>query len=78
MQPRAGGRGLPSGVGAADVPTTGAHVRKDLPLPMDPMRRAHPGVEFSLHPAVAEMPASTAAMAGVARRLLAAEGAPGI
>jgi sirohydrochlorin cobaltochelatase len=56
---------------------TGGHVRKDLPLLMEQMRQAHPGVAFSLHPAVGEMPAVTTAMAGVALGLLAAAGAPG-
>jgi sirohydrochlorin cobaltochelatase len=56
---------------------TGGHVRKDLPLLMDQMRRAHPGVSFSLHPAVGEMPAVTAAMAGVALNLLAADAPSG-
>ncbi len=50
---------------------TGGHVRKDLPLLMDELRAAHPQVQFSLHPAVGEMPAVTAAMAGVASTLLA-------
>jgi sirohydrochlorin cobaltochelatase len=56
---------------------TGGHLRKDLPLLMEQMRQAHPGVAFSLHPAVGEMPAVTTAMAGVALGLLAAAGAPG-
>ncbi len=49
---------------------TGGHVRKDLPLLMDDLRQAHPGLRFTLHAAVGEMPALTAAMAGVALGLL--------
>jgi sirohydrochlorin cobaltochelatase len=52
---------------------TGGHVRKDLPLLMDQLHQAHPGVRFTLHPAVGEMPAVTAAMAGVALALMPAE-----
>ncbi len=51
---------------------TGGHVRKDLPLLMDQMREAHPALRFTLHPAVGEMPAVTAAMAEVALGLLPA------
>lgn len=49
---------------------TGGHVRKDLPLLLDQMRAAHPQVSFTLHAAIGEMPAVTAAMAGVALGLL--------
>jgi sirohydrochlorin cobaltochelatase len=49
---------------------TGGHVRKDLPLLMDALRTAHPQVRFTLHPAVGEMTAVTAAMASVATGLL--------
>jgi sirohydrochlorin cobaltochelatase len=62
---------LPTFLGA------GSHVRKDLPLLMDQVRKAHPGVEFSLHPAVGEMPSVTSAMAGVALSLMAAGDPPG-
>ena len=51
---------------------TGGHVRKDLPVLMEALRAAHPGTAFSLHPAVGEMDAVTAAMAGVATALLPA------
>lgn len=56
---------------------TGGHVRKDLPLLMDQMRQAHPAVQFSLSPAVGEMPAMTAAMTAVALDVLAAGDSPG-
>ena len=55
---------------------TGGHVRKDLPLLMEQMRQAHPGLCFTLHPAVGEMPAVTAAMADVALGLLPATSLP--
>ena len=53
----------------------GGHVRKDLPLLMDGLRSAHPGVAFTLHPAVGEIDSVVAAMAGVALRVMAADGA---
>jgi sirohydrochlorin cobaltochelatase len=53
---------------------TGGHVRKDLPLLMDAMRAAHPGVVFTLHPATGEMESVVQAMAGVAAALLPAMG----
>ncbi len=53
----------------------GGHVRKDLPLLMDGLRSAHPGVQFTLHPAVGEIDSVVAAMAGVALRVMAADGA---
>jgi sirohydrochlorin cobaltochelatase len=49
---------------------TGGHLRKDLPLLMDALRAQHPGLQFSLHPAVGEASAVTAAMASVAATLL--------
>lgn len=52
---------------------TGGHVRRDLPLLLQTLREQHPQVSFQLHPAVGEMPAVTAAMAGVALELLAAQ-----
>ncbi len=55
---------------------TGGHVRKDLPQLMDALRQAHPQVQFSLHAAVGEMPAVTAAMAGVALELVAPQTPP--
>jgi sirohydrochlorin cobaltochelatase len=63
--------------GAADVPGRGWPCAQGSPLLMAQMRQAHPGVAFSLHPTVGEMPAVTAVMAGVALGLLAAEGQPG-
>jgi sirohydrochlorin cobaltochelatase len=45
-------------------------VRKDLPLLMDAMRTAHPGVDFSLHTAVGEQDTVMVAMADVAVRTL--------
>jgi sirohydrochlorin cobaltochelatase len=49
---------------------TGGHVRQDLPLLLDALGRAHPGVRFTLHAAVGEMPGVSAAMAEVASALL--------
>ncbi len=42
---------------------TGGHVRRDLPLLLDELRRAHPGVEFVLQEAIGENPSVHAAMA---------------
>jgi sirohydrochlorin cobaltochelatase len=44
----------------------GGHVRRDLPLLMDALRAAHPGVSFTLHTAVGEDERVIATMAGVA------------
>lgn len=44
----------------------GGHVRKDLPLLMDALRQAHPGVHFGLHPAVGEVDSVVQAMATAA------------
>ena len=44
----------------------GGHVRKDLPVLMDALRSAHPGVQFGLHPAVGELDAVVQAMATAA------------
>ncbi len=49
---------------------TGGHLRKDLPLLMDALRAAHPGVHFLLHAAVGEQPAVIAAMAVAAAATL--------
>jgi sirohydrochlorin cobaltochelatase len=49
----------------------GGHVRKDLPLLLDALRAAHPGVDFSLHTAVGEQDSVMAAMADAAVRTLA-------
>ena len=35
---------------------TGRHAREDLPLLLEEVRRAHPGIEFTLQPAVGENP----------------------
>ena len=56
---------------------TGGHLRKDLPVLMEALRLAQPGVSFTLHPAVGEMDAVTAAMAGVAIALLPAASVQG-
>ncbi|MBA4176758.1 MAG: cobalamin biosynthesis protein CbiX [Leptothrix sp. (in: Bacteria)] len=52
----------------------GGHVRKDLPLLMDEMRAAHPGISFSLHTAVGEQDSVMAAMADAAVLALATRG----
>jgi sirohydrochlorin cobaltochelatase len=44
----------------------GGHVRKDLPVLLQQVREAHPGVPLDLLPAVGEMEAVVAAMAGAA------------
>ena len=44
----------------------GGHVRKDLPVLMDALRSAHPGVHFSLNPAVGELDSVVQAMAAAA------------
>ncbi|MDO9073319.1 MAG: CbiX/SirB N-terminal domain-containing protein [Rubrivivax sp.] len=49
----------------------GGHVRKDLPLLLDALRAAHPGIDFSLHTAVGEQDIVMLAMADVALRTLA-------
>ena len=49
----------------------GGHVRKDLPLLMDQMRAAHPGVVFTLHAAVGEVDGVVAAMADAALQAMA-------
>ena len=42
---------------------TGGHVREDLPKLVDAARARCPGTEFSVHTAIGEVPAVTAAMA---------------
>ncbi len=42
---------------------TGRHAREDLPVLVDELRAAHPGVTFTLHPAIAEHPDVLQAMA---------------
>ena len=48
----------------------GGHVRKDLPLLIDALRSAHPGLHVTLQPAVGELPRITAAMADAALQML--------
>jgi sirohydrochlorin cobaltochelatase len=50
----------------------GGHVRKDLPPLLEQLRARHPGVAFTLHPAVGEAPILIAAMAEIALTLPAA------
>ncbi len=52
----------------------GGHVRKDLPLLLEQMRTAHPGLSVTLLPAVGEIDSVVAAMAQAA---LAQLGPPG-
>ena len=49
----------------------GGHVRKDLPLLLDALRAAHPGVGFSLHAAIGEVERVMDTMADVAAGALA-------
>ena len=48
----------------------GGHVRKDLPLLIEALRNAHPGLQVTLQPAVGELPRITAAMADAALQML--------
>ena len=48
----------------------GGHVRKDLPLLVDALRNAHPGMAVTLQPPVGELDSVTAAMAHAALQLL--------
>jgi sirohydrochlorin cobaltochelatase len=48
----------------------GGHVRKDLPVLVDALRAANPGVTVTLHPAAGELPGVHAALAQVALELL--------
>ena len=48
----------------------GGHVRKDLPLLVDALRNAHPGLAVTLQPAVGEIDSVTAAIVDAAVRLL--------
>jgi sirohydrochlorin cobaltochelatase len=52
----------------------GGHVRKDLPLLLERLRAAHPGLELSLGPAVGEVDSVVAAMAGAALAQLPGRG----
>jgi sirohydrochlorin cobaltochelatase len=45
---------------------TGGHLRQDLPVLLEALRAAHPGVQFGLHPAVGEVESVIAAMARAA------------
>lgn len=51
----------------------GGHVRKDLPLLVDALQAAHPGLHVRLHPAVGELDSVTQAMASAALKLLDAQ-----
>jgi sirohydrochlorin cobaltochelatase len=44
----------------------GGHVRKDLPLLLDELRQAHPGLSVTLQPAIGEIDSVVAAMAQAA------------
>jgi sirohydrochlorin cobaltochelatase len=48
----------------------GGHVRKDLPLLLDSIRAAHPGLDVRLSTAIGEVEAVTQAMAAAALDLL--------
>ena len=48
----------------------GGHVRTDLPLLVDALRNAHPGLAVTLQPAVGEIDSVTAAIVDAAVRLL--------
>ena len=48
----------------------GGHVRQDLPLLVDALRNAHPGLAVTLQPAVGEIDSVTAAIVDAAVRLL--------
>lgn len=54
---------------------TGGHVRRDLPLLLDELRLAHPGVNFALHAAIGEIAAVHGAMAEAIAAIMQ-EGAP--
>ena len=45
---------------------TGGHVRRDLPALLQRLRERHPGVHWTLHPAIGEHPAVLDAMAHAA------------
>ena len=49
---------------------TGGHVRRDLPLLLDDLRRVHPGVHLVLHAAIGEIAAVHAAMAAAIAALV--------
>ena len=45
---------------------TGKHAREDLPVLVQALRSAHPGVQFHVQPAIGEDPRMTALMADIA------------
>ena len=45
---------------------TGKHAREDLPVLMEQLRSAHPGVQFQVQQAIGEDPRMTALMADIA------------
>lgn len=51
---------------------TGGHVRKDLPLLLDGIRAAHPGLRVDLATAIGEVESVTQAMAAAALELIVA------
>lgn len=48
---------------------TGKHAREDLPLLVQALRNAHPGVQFHIQPAIGENPRMTALMAEIASEI---------
>ena len=44
---------------------TGKHAREDLPVLVQALRKAHPGVQFHVQPAIGENPRMTALMAEI-------------
>ena len=41
----------------------GGHVRRDVPVQLDALRAAHPGIDWTLHPALGETPRVISALA---------------
>ncbi len=77
--PEAGGALAAEGCGHITVLPmflgAGGHVRKDLPLLLDALRVAHPGLVVALQPAIGEIDSVVAAMAAAAlAQLPGAEG----
>ncbi len=48
---------------------TGKHAREDLPLLVQALRDAHPGIQFRTQPAIGENPRMTALMAEIASEI---------
>ena len=48
---------------------TGKHAREDLPVLVQALRDAHPGVQFHVQPAIGENPRMTALMAEIASEI---------